>query len=692
MAVYGDLESCLSFCLIRAKRAFPETETPGGNMPKRLILCDCSGSQEIDAAALSRTSGLVCSRMHSALCTAETGSATKAIAAADGDEPIICCTQERRVFDEIAADLGVEPPPCLDLRDRAGWTDDQASTLPKMSALVAEATLPARPDKSVDVTSEGLCLVIGEAAVALSAAERLAPMLAVTVLLTDDSAPPDNRDFDTISARITTAQGALGGFHLRLDALRQVNPGGRGALEWTAPRSGAETTCDVIIDLTGGTPLFPAPEKREGYLRADPGSLPAVADAILAASQLTGTFEKPLYVAVEPLLCAHSRAEQTGCTKCLDICPTGAITPAGEHVSVDPMVCAGCGACAARCPSGAITYDAPPPDMILRRIQTLASAYRRAGGEAPRLLVHDADFGAEMIRLAARHGRGLPADVIPLEMSALASFGHAEILAALASGFAEVSVLLSPSTERDAPDAELPLAQAMAGGHPIRLLDLADPDMLCDALYNTEAPAPLAEPVLPMGSRRQVARLAARALNPGAESLPLPEGAPYGAVLVNQDACTLCLSCVSLCPSGALLDNEDLPQLRFQEDACLQCGICATICPEKAITLEPRMNVTEAALGQVVLNEEEPFACIECGALFGSKSTIEKITEKLAGKHSMFGTPDAARTIQMCENCRINAQFGAADSPFSSGERRRPRTTEDYLSNRKVQTPNRKDH
>ena len=42
---------------------------------------------------------------------------------------------------------------------------------------------------------------------------------------------------------------------------------------------------------------------------------------------------------------------------------------------------------------------------------------------------------------------------------------------------------------------------------------------------------------------------------------------------------------------GLLLDNEDLPQLRFQEDACLQCGICATICPEKAITPEDHQHV-----------------------------------------------------------------------------------------------------
>ena len=652
-------------------------------MPKRLILCDCAGSQTIDAEALGAATGMDCSRMHSALCTDEADSAARALAAPDGDEPIICCQQEARVFAELAADQGVETPALLDLRDRAGWTDDTAPTLPKMAALVAEATLPARPDKSLDVTSDGVCLVIGAAGAALPAAERLAPMLGVTVLLTDDSDPPDSREFDTIRARIASAQGALGGFTLRLDALQQVDPGGRGALSWTAPRDGAETRCDIILDLTGGTPLFPAPDKREGYLRADPGSLTAVYDAILAASQLTGTFEKPLYVAMDPLICAHSRAEQTGCTKCLDICPTGAITPAGEHVSVDPMICAGCGACAARCPSGAITYDAPPPDMTLRRIQTLASAYRRAGGAAPRLLVHDAGFGAEMIRLAARHGRGLPADVIPMEVAALAGFGHAEILAALGSGFAEVSMLLSPTTERDAPDLEIPLARAMAGDHAVRRLDPAEPDALCDALYAAEAPAPLAEPVLPMGSRRQVARLAARALNPGTEILALPDAAPYGAVVVDTEACTLCLSCVSLCPSGALLDSEDKPQLRFQEDACLQCGICATICPEKAITLAPRMDLTDRALGQVVLNEDEPFACVECGALFGSKATVEKITEKLAGKHWMFGSSDAVRMIQMCDKCRVNAQFNSADNPFAAGERPRVRTSEDYFAQRK---------
>ena len=323
--------------------------------------------------------------------------------------------------------------------------------------------------------------------------------------------------------------------------------------------------------------------------------------------------------------------------------------------------------------------DAPPVSALFRRIDTLVRAYRKAGGSAPRLLVHDEDFGKEMIGLAARHGRGLPADVIPMSVSALAGFGHAEMLAALGAGFAGVTVLLAPKSDRETLENQVTLAKALAGGKPVDLIDPTDPDALSDVLYVETGPA-VATPALPIGTRRQVTRVAAKALNPEGGVLDLPEGAPYGAVLVDTDACTLCLSCVSLCPSGALGDNPDKPQLLFQEDACLQCGLCTNICPEKAIMLQPRMNLEDNALSQQVLNEEEPFACIECGSLFGVKSTIERISEKLAGTNAMFNNPDALKMIQMCDDCRVRAQFHSNNNPFQMGEPRRPRTTDDYLN------------
>ncbi len=648
-------------------------------MSKTLITCSCLGSQEIDSKALSKATGLDVLAPCQALCTTQSDRAADALKQGD---TIFCCTQEARVFEDLATELDLPPAPVLDLRDRAGWTEDTRSVVPKMSALVAEALLPARPDKTVDVMSEGTCLILGGAEAALQAAEALRDHLAVTVLIEGDVDAPDCRDFDVIRGKLRRASGAFGGFEVVIDALQMITPGGRGTFDWTEPRDGGQSACDIILDLRGNMPLFPAHDKREGYLRADPSHAPAVSAAVMAASHMIGTFEKPLYVAVEPLLCAHSRAEQIGCTRCLDLCPTGAITPAGEHVTIDPMICAGCGACSSACPSGAVSYDAPPVDLTMRRVQTLAKTYLDAGGEAPRLLVHDA-HGAEMIRLSARHGRGLPADVIPLEMSAIGAFGHAEITAAIAAGFAHVSVLPGPGADRAALEAQIGLACAIAGPDRMTLMDEVDPDAMSDRLYVIEAPAPVATPVRPMGTRRQITRQAARALHPGTEkALQLPEGAPYGAVLVDTDSCTLCLSCVSLCPAGALGDNPDKPQLRFQEDACLQCGLCASICPETAITYEPRLNLADSALHQEVLNEEEPFACVECGALFGSKSAIDRITEKLTG-HAMFDDPAKLRMIQMCDDCRVNAQFHATNNPFAGGERPKPRTTDDYYSERK---------
>ncbi len=658
-------------------------EKPEEMAVETVFLCDCGGSQVLDRSRIEAATGVRCSRIYRALCTTESAAAAEAVA----QGAVIACQQERICFEELAADAGVPPPRLVDLRDRAGWSDEARRAGPKQAALLADALLPAPATRMLDVVSDGRCLITGSAAAVLPAAARLADVLSVTALLPE---PPEdvplNRRFEVICGVLKEARGALGGFQLRIDGLRQLEPGGRGSFGFSPPRDGALSECDVILDLSGGPALFPAAAERDGYLRADPRRAAAVADAVFEAGQMTGTFEKPLHVRLEETLCAHSRAQQTGCSRCLDACPTGALAPAGDHVAVDPAICAGCGACSAVCPSGAVAYDAPPLSALFRRIEVLARTHREAGGAAPRLLVTDSDFGVEIVALAARFGRGLPADVIPLALDGAAQFGHTEMLAALACGFAVVDILPAPRADRVTPASELALAEAMGGAGRLRLLEAGDPDALCAALYEARPPAPGVEPILPLGPRRQIARLAAKALNPGSDAaLPLPEGAPYGAVQVDKEACTLCLACVSLCPSGALADNTEKPQLRFQEDACLQCGLCRRVCPESAITLEPRLDLSDAALGQKVLNEEEPCECVECGKPFGVKSTVDRILRQLAGKHAMFADSGAARMIRMCEDCRVRAQFHSQNNPFAAGERPRVRTSDDYFPKREDQ-------
>lgn len=648
----------------------------------RCLLCTCEGSMEVDANTVAKALGGAEVQSTSHLCTRDLDRATAALEA-DGTT-LIACGQMAGLFEELAEEVGANARlATTDIRDRGGWTES-GTAFAKQAALLAEATLPVPETPTKDVLSEGTCLVLGRADVALNAAERLADSLAVTCLLTeapDDLAPTGA--FDIAVGSLKTAGGALGSFEIEVDAFRTLGPGGRGAGQFGEPVSGAKSTCDIILDLRGAQPLFPADHKRDGYVRADPGDPLAVERAIAKAADMQGVFEKPLYIRFDESLCAHSRAGQKGCDRCLNVCPTGAILPDGETVAIDPDICAGCGACAAVCPSGAASYDDPPVGLLFSRLRTLASTYRKAGGTAPRVMFHDAEWGGEMIALSARFGRGLPADVIPLAVPSTEGVGHAELLAALGVGFASATILIGPKSDRAVIESEFALASAIVGQDRLSLLDLSDPDALSDALYGAKVEPSMVEPILPQGGRREVTRNAATALTGATEPIRLPEGAPYGAVVIDTEACTLCLACVSLCPVGALGDNPDKPQVRFQETACLQCGLCAGTCPENAITLVPQLDLAKEALTHRVLNEEEPFECIECGTPFGSQSTIRRVLEKLEDKHWMFQGSDNVRLIQMCDTCRISAQYHQENSPFRSADRPLPRTTDDYLKDRK---------
>lgn len=656
---------------------------------KRLLVCDCAGSMSLDPEKLAVVAGAEGVTACSFLCTEQAQIARDAIEESVANESgiLIACQQEAAFFESLAEESNaVDFLHTVDIRDRAGWTSDDAAHA-KQAALLAELSLQRPQTPAKDVVSEGVCLVLGSNDVAQNAAERLANTLAVTCLLTtspDFASPVES--YDLCLGTISNATGSAGKFEVTVDGYAAMKRAGRGEPGFDQIKNGAKSQCDIILDLTGGTSLFPSPEKRDGYLRADPADPVSVERAIFDASQLIGTFEKPLYIRFNPEICAHSRAQQSGCSRCLSVCPTGAITPAGDVVSISEDICAGCGACAAVCPSGAASYDDPTVDFLFRRLRTLSSVFRDSGGVAPRVLFHDATHGAEMIRLSARFSRGLPANVIPVEVSNVESIGHAELIAAMGVGFSEALVLMSPKTDLTTPESEVEIARAIleGSGHNsdlVRLLHAEMPETLEEILHDNPIEAIEIEPVLPLGSRRDVTRLASAALATEAEApLPLPEGAPYGAVLIDSDACTLCLSCISLCPVGALTDHADKPAVNFQESACLQCGICKSACPEDAITLQPQLNLSKQAIIPQVLHEEEPFECIECSRPFGVKSTINRIIEKLEGKHWMYTNSDNSKLIQMCDDCRVAAQYHGDNSPFQMGERPKVRTTDDYLS------------
>lgn len=664
---------------------------------RSVLICSCEDTMPLDADAVRRGCRGANVKTARHLCRAEVETFRDLAAK---DEPlIVSCTQEAPLFSELADELERDAPlTFVNVREMAGWSSDAAKAGPKMAALIAAAAEPVPEFPLVSLSSEGVTLVYGRDERAIEAAKLLADHLDVTVLISrpKDLEPQRVTGFPVVKGTIRAASGHFGAFELTVDDYAQPLPSSRGAMAFGPSRQGAVSRCDLVVDLSGGAPLFPAHDLRDGYLRADPADPAAVLDAVLKARDLVGGFDKPRYITFTEDLCAHSRSKIVGCRRCLDLCPTGAITPAGNHVAIDPNICAGCGQCAAVCPTGAAAYALPPADTLLRKLRALLTTYREAGGARAIVLLHDEPHGTPLIEALARHGDGLPANVLPLAVNEITQVGIEAVAAAFAYGATALRFLARNKARHDISGLHRTVALAEPilsglgfGAGRAAVIETDDPFALGETLRAITPADGVKRPATfqPIGVKRDVLRVALRELHHAAPApvdvVALPEGSPFGTVVVNTEGCTLCLSCVSACPTGALSDDPERPLLRFAEDACVQCGLCKATCPEKVITLKPQLDFRAVTAPARVIKEEEPFCCIRCSTPFGVKSTVERIVAKLEGKHWMFqNSAKRLDVIRMCADCRVAAMTEENFDPFGAPERPKPRTTEDYLRER----------
>ena len=650
-------------------------ETRSNADPARLI-CTCEGTMRLSPETLGGSG-----KTATQLCRAELAAFRAALGSFA--DVTVACTQEAPLFQEVAEEEAFSGTlRFVNIRETAGWSEDGARAAPKQAALLAMAEVEAAQFEAVTLESQGVALLLGRDEIAIEAARALSGLLDLTVLLLPgaDVTPPRQTTWPVLQGRVIRGTGHLGAFEMVVDSYAAPAPSSRARLAFGPERDGAVSRCDIVIDLTGAPALFH--HTRPGYLRADPRDPAAVAKLVTEAGQMVGTFDKPRYINFTADLCAHSRNTKTGCTRCLNLCPTGAIVPAGDSVAIDPMICAGCGQCAAVCPTGAAAYALPVVENLAARLRRGLSAWFQAGGTtAPVILFHDEAHGAALIDASARYGRGLPAHVIPVQINEPSQIGPEIMAAALAWGAGGVRVLAKdrPAHPLDGLETTRDLMAVIGaaiglGADTCAVIQTDDPDALEAALWRPAQTARRSRSsFLPPGDKRGLLTLAMQELNRSApapvERIDLPKGAPFGTVNLNTDACTLCLACVGACPTGALGDNPDQPMLRFTESACVQCGICATTCPEAAIALAPRIDFAAWAAPKRILKEEQPFCCTSCGKPFGTGSSIRRVMERLEGHWMFSGTEgeQRKRLLTMCDDCRtqevVIAGFDPHDRP-----------------------------
>jgi ferredoxin len=602
------------------------------------LICDCNKTMPLQEKILGTALGEDLTR-HSSLCRREAGAFQQAIKG--GAEVVVACTQEKRLFGEIAENTegATSPIKFVNIRETGGWSRDASRAMPKLAALLAAAHLPdPEPVPTVTYKSTGRLLIIGKLEAAERAAGFLGDALDVT-LFTQGGAGAQERRYPVLGGHIESLRGWLGAFELKwsrdnpidLDLCTRCNAcvaacpeqaigldyqidmakctshracvkmcEVAGAIDFGRDPKAFSEQFDLVLDLREA-PAFMQHAPPQGYFHlpcvaADSGGLsPDAFPTLLKLRELVGEFEKPKFFLYKQKLCAHSRNETVGCNACVDVCSAEAISSdrSRQQIKVNANLCVGCGACTTVCPTGALTYAYPRASEQGQKFKTLLSVYTQAGGQDPMLLLHSQERGqvlVEELGRAAQLGvaKGVSANVIPVALWHTASLGVDAWLSAIAFGASKVAVL---TTGEEAPqylDAlreQMDVAQAIlnglgyAGRH-LALLHanhITDLDQELGLLAGSPAATPTPARFAVPQEKRSTLELALDHLIEHAPARPASIELPAAGS-----------------PFGSLVVDKD---------KCTLCLSCVSACPASALqdnALQPQLRFIEKN-------------CVQCG-------------------------------------------------------------------------------
>ncbi len=348
--------------------------------------------------------------------------------------------------------------------------------------------------------------------------------------------------------------------------------------------------------------------------------MPNIIDIVEVAEALES---KAVYLASDR--CVVVRNRHSSCTKCSDACPTDAVRAADNVLELDAGRCVACGACTTVCPTEALIPLQPLDEDLAASVANAVVmsegpavfacariASKRLGDPAKYAEVPCLARMEESVLLGLA-ARGV-SDIVLVDGTCStckfranvpgiqATVDSANSLMAAQGSAVRVQRQSAFPEEVLLEDASSLLGESRRGffkSARTRARDAAGKTAEVMVFKNDGKAAPSLRDRLRMSDagtlpqfnpvRRMRVLDAMDAL--GASVEPAVDTRLFGAVEIDEQACSACGMCTVFCPTGALKKSEIAPEdgegsfLEFSAADCVQCNLCADACLKKCLTV-----------------------------------------------------------------------------------------------------------
>ncbi len=382
--------------------------------------------------------------------------------------------------------------------------------------------------------------------------------------------------------------------------------------------------------------------------------LPENSASIYQENQITEFFKTVYTAEIKEVvchnnsICQYSSRLRTGCARCVDSCPHGAISKGKTGIVVNHVECQSCGNCIAVCPTGAMQNGNFDDAEMIDYLQSL-----------------DYEHGEELVigeerqlqELWWRKGGADSMKTFFLEYSSLGSLSLFHFLLFFALGFRRVTLLYNDSLQTSSViKQQIDMANAIIES----LYNQSYVEISGVAGYLETSPKSTSFPaVSPLklttydNKRSALSHLLHHLLVDSGGVLTADQvGNIFSPITCDESNCTQCLACLNECKIRALKADQDNFSLVYESGLCVGCGVCMAVCPEKVLSVNEKFTVNTQFFKKQILAQAEPVKCKECGKVFGTRKSLDRVMQILSARE-LVNTDH----FEYCSTCRVVKLF-----------------------------------